>query len=136
MGRGFHNVRAGDGEILAQDGKRDGRAGSIEIAEAPLKEGFIGEHGKGRGAAALICRGYARGVEIRREHAFAGRSLLDFRDDGGRACAQGRAKIAARGKTRFGLGLPLVEPWDAAGKFFALPGDNSSQDVWNSAGQG
>jgi hypothetical protein len=37
---------------------------------------------------------------------------------------------------QFGLGLPLVEPWDAAGKLFALPGDNSSQDVWNGAGQG
>ena len=70
------------------------------------------------------------------EHAFAGRSLLDFRDDGGRARAQGRAKIAARGETQFGLGLPLVEPWDAAGKLFALPGDNSGQDVWNGAGQG
>jgi len=123
-------------EILAQNGKRDGRAGAFEIAEAPLEEGFIGEHGKRRGATALVGRGYARGVEIRREHPFAGRSLLDFRDDGGRARAQGRAKIAARGETRFGLGLPLVEPWDAAGKLFALPGDNSGQDVWNGAGQG
>jgi len=39
------------------------------------------------------------------------------------------ARKSARGKTRFASASPLVEPWDAAGKLFALPGDNSGQDV-------
>ena len=78
----------------------------------------------------------ARRVEIAREHSFAGRGLLHFGDDGGRAGAQSGAEIAASGAPRLGLALPLILWCAALRKFLAFSGDNTGKDIWNGVSQG
>ena len=59
-------------------------------AELPWKEGVVGEHGERGRAARLIGARDARGIEIGGENALAGRSFLDFGDDGRRPSRAGR----------------------------------------------
>ena len=125
-----------NGKVLAQNRQRHRRAGGFQIGQAALEESLVGENGNGRRAAALVSRGDARRVEIRRQHAAAGRRLLDFRDNGGRAGGERRAKIAARDRSRFRLAFPLVHHGNPAAKLLALLSDNSSQNVRNSVDQG
>src|ERR1019366_8926471 len=56
--------------------------------------------------------------------------------DGGRTGGERGAEIAAGGEAEFGGALPGFERWDQAREIFALFGDNTGQDVWNSVDQG
>ena len=52
------------------------------------------------------------------------------------ADGEGGTEIAAGGEAQFGLALPGFEGLDSAREVFALFGDNTGQDVWNSIDQG
>ena len=133
---GLENLRGVDGKVLAQDGQGYGGAGGFEMGEAALEERLVGEHAEGGGSAGLVGAGDAGGIEILHEDALTGRRLLDLGDDGGRTGGERGAEIAAGGEAQFGGALPGCKRWDRAREIFALFGDNTGQDVWNSVDQG
>src|ERR1039457_7073765 len=128
--------RGVDGKVRAQDGQGYGGAGGLKMGQAALEERLVGEHAEGGGSAGLVGAGDAGGIEILHEDALTGRRLLDLGDDDGRTGGERGAEIAAGGEAEFGGALPGCKRWYRAREIFALFGDNTGQDVWNSVDQG
>ena len=68
----------------------------LHIAQAALKELFIGQYGDGRRAVLRIRCANAHRVEIFDEYPFGWRSFLDLGDERNRIPAQGCGEIAHR----------------------------------------
>jgi len=109
MGAGLDDLLLVDHEILAQAGDFDGGGGEVEIAEAALKEGLVGEDGESRGSAGLQARSEPARIEGCADESFGGRGFFDLRDDRGRlerlaAESRGPSARLMRGSEAFELG--------------------------------
>ena len=129
-GGGFEDVVFGDGEILADDGQVAGGAGGLRDRVGALEEIAIGEDGeRGRAALFILLREFG-GAEILDQNASAGRSFLDFGDDGGAFGAQCSAAAKSR---RSGRADSASWRNSAAGCFgaqlFPFAGHNTGEDV-------
>ena len=103
MGAGFDDLVLVDHEVLAQAGQRRGSRGQLEVAQAALKVGLVGEHGKRGSSAGAIAAGEPGRVEVGADQAFGGGGFLDFGDDrgaGGGLAAQGAAQPRGRWAAR------------------------------------
>ena len=78
----FHNLILIHHEVFAQAGQDNGLRSKLEVAQATLKVGLVGEDGERGCAARLITLGDPGHVEVSADHSFGGRCLLDFGDDG------------------------------------------------------
>ncbi len=130
VGRRFDHVQFVDGEILAQNRDRDGRAGRFEIGQIAREKFPIREDAERGGSAGGIHLGNRRRAIVVCESSLAGRGFLDFRNNTGRVRGQRGLEIA-RGSANGGAALQLRAVAGALRERGTLVTDNFSENIWN-----
>ena len=120
-------------KVLAQHRQLTGRAGLLQVGIRSLEEIHVGKHRQAGGAAALVAGGDLRRLEIRADHALAGRRLFHLGDD--RCLPRDGARRYRRRKAAHGglLGDTLFQAGQGIagatlGHFLALAGQDLVQN--------
>ena len=83
MGAGLDNLVLVHDEVFAEAGDLRDCGGDLEVAQAALEEGLVGENGEGGGSGIFEAGGQRLRVELRANQTLRGRRFFELGDDGG-----------------------------------------------------